>query len=295
MKISGAIFAAMLTPFKDGGAVAVQSIPPLLDFIISQGVDGVYAGGSTGECVLQSREERALLLRELAAYGRGKCTLIAHVGAAATDDAVALAQVAGEEGYDAISAVPPYYYKHTFADIADYYKAIVDACDLPLIIYNIPALTGVEMPTEECLKLMQDDRIAGMKYTASDLFQFSQLRRAAPDKTFYFGTDEMFIGAAAVGADGGIGSTYNLIGDVYVGIRKAVESGDIAAARKLQAKANSLIEILFQAGVLPGLKHALNRLGVPVGPCRRPFSSPSAESLVRLDGWMDANLTFPRR
>lgn len=295
MKVSGAIFAAMLTPFKDDGAVSVEGIAPLLDFIISQGVDGVYAGGSTGECVLQSREERALLLRELAAYGREKCTLIAHVGAAGTDDAVALARVAGQEGYHAISAVPPYYYKHAFADIADYYKAIVEACDLPLIIYNIPALSGVEMPTEECLKIMEDKRIIGMKFTSSDLFQFSQLRHAAPSKTFYFGTDEMFIGAAAAGTDGGIGSTYNLIGDVYVGIWKAVETGNIAAARELQAKANSLIEILFQTGVLPGLKHALNRLGVPVGACRRPFNLPSAESLVKLDGWMDDNLTFPNR
>lgn len=291
MKISGAIFAAMLTPFKDDGSVATEGVAPLLDFILAQGVDGVYAGGSTGECVLQSREDRTLLLRALAAAGRDKCTLIAHVGAAATDDAVALAQVADEEGYDAISAVPPYYYKHAFADIAEYYKAIVDACDLPLIVYNIPALSGVEMGTEECLKLLEDDRIAGMKYTASNLFQFSQLRRAAPDKKFYFGTDEMFIGAAAAGSDGGIGSTYNLIGDVYVGISTAMEAGDISKARELQAKANSLIAILFETGVLPGLKYALNRLGVDVGPCRRPFSAPSAESLQRLDGWMDDHLT----
>ncbi|MHA1553382.1 MAG: N-acetylneuraminate lyase [Alphaproteobacteria bacterium] len=290
MKNSGAIFAAMLTPFRDDGAVSVEGVAPLLDFILKQGVDGVYAGGSTGECVLQSREERALLLRELADVGRGRCTLIAHVGAAGTDDAVALAQVADTAGFDAISAVPPFYYKHAFADIADYYKAIVDACNLPLIVYNIPALTGVEMPTEACLKLLEDDRIAGMKYTASNLFQFSQLRRHAPDKTFYFGTDEMFIGAAAAGTDGGIGSTYNLIGDVYVGIHQAIEGGDIGRARQLQAKANSLIEILFETGVLPGLKHALNRLGVPVGPCRRPFSPPSKASLVKLDAWMDANL-----
>lgn len=295
MEISGAIFAAMLTPFKDDGTVSVEGIAPLLDFIIAQGVDGVYAGGSTGECVLQSREERALLLRGLAAAGRDKCTLIAHVGAAGTDDAVALARVADEEGYDAISAVPPFYYKHAFADIADYYKAIVDACDLPLIVYNIPALSGVEMGTEECLKLLEDDRMAGMKYTASNLFQFSQLRHAAPDKKFYFGTDEMFIGAAAAGTDGGIGSTYNLIGDVYVGISTALEAGDISKARELQAKANSLIAILFETGVLPGLKHALNRLGVPVGLCRRPFSPPSADSLVKLDRWMDENLPSATR
>lgn len=290
MKIPGAIFAAMLTPFEDDGSLSVKGIAPLLDFIVAQGVDGVYAGGSSGECMLQSRDERALMLRELAACGRGKCTLIAHVGAAATDDAVALARIAGEEGYDAISAVPPFYYKHAFENISDYYQAIVDACDLPLIVYNIPTLSGVNMATEECLRLLEDDRIAGMKYTASNLFQFAQLRRAAPDKSFYFGSDEMFLGAAATGTDGGIGSTYNLIGDVYVGISKAVEAGDIARARALQTKSNDLIGILFETGVLPGLKHTISRLGVPVGPCRRPFRQPSAESLARLDDWVDANL-----
>ncbi|MCP4385992.1 MAG: N-acetylneuraminate lyase [Hyphomicrobiales bacterium] len=287
MTIPGAIFAAMLTPFKDDASLSVEGVAPLLDFIIAQGVDGVYAGGSTGECVLQSREERTLMLRELADCGRGRCTLIAHVGAAATDDAVALARVAGDTGYQAISAVPPFYYKHAFDDIIDYYRAIVDACDLPLIIYNIPVLTGVEMKTEDCLRLLEDDRIAGMKYTASNLFQFSQLRQAAPDKHFYFGTDEMFIGAAAIGTDGGIGSTYNLIGDAYVGIHRAIEAGDIHTARRLQAKANDLIAILFETGVLSGLKHALNRFGIPVGPCRRPFSPPSTQSLVRLDAWLD--------
>jgi len=130
-----------------------------------------------------------------------------------------------------------------------------------------------------------------MKYTASDLFQFWKLRRAAPDKSFYFGTDEMFLGGAAMGADGGIGSTYNLIGDVYVGIHEAINAGDIDTARRLQAKSCTLVEILLETGVMPGLKYALRRQGVPVGPCRRPFSPPAPAALARLDRWMDENLS----
>lgn len=290
MTIPGAILAAMLTPLDEEGAVSVDGIVPLVDHVLAHGVHGLYAGGSTGEAMLQSREERALLLTELAAYARDRCTLVAHVGAASTEDAVALAHLAAREGYHAVSAVPPYYYKHAFDDIRGYYKAIADAAGMPLIVYNIPVLSGANLSTDQLLRLLGDDEVGGMKYTAPDLFQFWQLRRAAPQKSFYFGTDEMFLGAAAIGADGGIGSTYNLIGDVYVGIHEAINAGDIETARRLQAKSCTLVEILLETGVMPGLKYALNRQGIPVGPCKRPFTPPVPAALAKLDRWMDANL-----
>jgi len=290
MSIPGAIHAAMLTPLDDDGAVSAERLGPLVDYILSRGVDGLYAGGSTGEAMLLSRAERALVLEELAACAGGRCTLIAHVGAASTDDAVALARLAGQAGYAAVAAVPPYYYKHGFAEIADYYWAIADAAGLPLMIYNIPALTGVDLGTERLLELLADPRVGGIKFTDTDVFQFTRLRNAAPDKRFYFGSDEMFICAAAAGTDGGIGSTYNLIGEVYVGIMETVEAGDVETARALQAKANGLIEILLDTGVVPGLKHAMNRVGVPLGGCRRPFRPAPPAALERLDRWIDANL-----
>jgi len=289
MKVSGSIFAALLTPFKDDGSISPEGIPPLVDYILSKGVHGLYAGGSTGESILQSREERVEHLTALAEYACGKCTLIAHVGAAATGDAEALAATAKSLGYDAVSAVPPYYYKHGSDDIHAYYQAIADAAGLPVIIYNIPALSGTDLSTQSLLKLMADPRIIGAKFTAQDLFQFQQLRTRAPDKKFYFGTDEMFLGAAAMGSDGGIGSTYNLIGDVYLGIETALNAGDIDQARNLQAKANALIAILLQTGVMPGLKHAMNRMGIPVGPCRAPFRAPNPDALPALNAWLDDN------
>ena len=289
MDISGTIFAALLTPFHDDGSVSEDGIKPLVDYILSQGVHGLYASGSTGESVLQSCEDRAMHLTSLAAYARGKCTLIAHVGAASTGDAAALAKLARDQGYDAVSAVPPYYYKHSFDDIRAYYTAIADAAELPLVIYNIPALSGTDLSTPKLLELMDDPRIGGVKYTALDLFQFGELRKSRPDRKFYFGTDEMFLGAAAMGADGGIGSTYNLIGAFYAGIEKAVAAGEIDKARELQRKANDLIAILIRTGVVSGLKYAMNRIGVPVGPCRAPFRAPVPGAVDALDRWLDEN------
>ena len=289
MTVNGSIFVALLTPFHDDGSLNNNALPALVDYVLSRGVHGLYASGSTGESILQSKEERAENLTALAEYAGDKCTLIAHVGAASTGDAVHLAEVAKTNGFDAVSAVPPYYYKHSFADIQHYYGEIAAAAELPVIVYNIPALTGTDLSTQKLIELMQDARIAGAKFTATDLFQFQQLRLNAPDKKFYFGTDEMFLGAAAMGTDGGIGSTYNLAGELYVGIEAAVQAGDMARARDLQGKANELIAILLKVGVLPGLKHAMRKIGVPVGPCRAPFPQTDHADLADLDRWLADN------
>ena len=290
MEIPGAIHAAMLTPMKGDAAIAPEAIKPLADFIFSRKVDGLYVGGSTGEAMLMSRDERAEVLRAAADAVDGRGALIAHVGAASTHDAVALAHVAADAGYDAVAAVPPFYYKFSFDEIADYYRAIADAAGLPLMVYNIPSLSGVAFGTSELIDLLNLPGVGGIKYTANDLFEFTRLRNAAPGKKCYFGSDEMFISAVAAGTDGGIGSTYNLIGDVYVGIMEAMSEGDLERARHLQAKSHSLIEILIQTGVVEGLKYAMERSGVPMGPCRRPFRPAPKEMLARLDDWLDAEM-----
>ncbi len=290
MEIPGAIYAAMLTPMKDDSSIRVDGIEPLADFIFSRGVDGLYVGGSTGEAMLMSREERGRVLRATAEICRGRGSLIAHVGAASTDDAVALARVAAEVGYDAVAAVPPFYYKFSVEEIADYYRAIAGAAGVPLMVYNIPSLTGVALGTEQLIELLQLPGVGGIKYTANDIHEFTRLRKASNGRKCFFGTDEMFIAAAAAGTDGGIGSTYNLIGDVYVGILQATEAGDLARARTLQAKSHGLIEILYETGVVEGLKYAMERSGVPVGPCRRPFRPAPKVALARLDAWLDVEI-----
>lgn len=289
MKNLGSIFAALLTPYDDSGAISIDRLGPLVDFVIDQGVHGIYASGSTGECVLQSRDERKAHLQGLAKHAQGRCSLIAHVGSAATADAVYLAELASDLGYDALSAVPPIYYRHSFEAIQDYYEAIARAGRLPLTIYNIPVLSGADLSTENLLNLLDIPNVEGIKFTAQDLYQFGRLRKKRPQKTFYFGTDEMFLGACAMGTDGGIGSTYNLIGKNYVEIEAAVRAGDIARAQELQQQSNDLIEILIRVGVVPGLKYALGRIGIPVGSSRAPFRPTSAEGQAAIDAWLAAH------
>lgn len=285
----GPILAAALTPFDGKGAVHEAAIGPMVDHVLSQGIDGLYVGGSTGECVLLSIEQRTVLLQALAAYAKGRCTLIAHIGSAATNDAVRLARIAADAGYDAVSALPPYYYNFSPEDVLGYYDAVAGATDLPLIVYHIPSMSKINLDRVYLEKLLADDRVAGIKFTDSDLYKFERLLSFAPQKLHYFGSDEMFLGAVAMGAYGGIGSTYNIIGSLYSGIRKAVADRDLETARALQKRANGFIDILLEVGVIPGLKHAMNTLGVNIGTSLPPFRTPEPAALRKLDAWLDAN------
>ena len=289
--IPGSLFAAMVTPYDDRGSLALSKVERLVDHLLSQNIDGLYVGGSTGECALQSTEERMQYLDAVASHAVDRCTLIAHVGAFATRDAVALAKTAQDTGYRALAALPPYNYKYNSSDIAEYYRTIADATELPLIIYHMPQLTSVQMSLQDFCTLLDDERFAGVKYTDTDLFQLALLRERFPAKRFYFGYDEMFLAAVAIGVNGGIGSTYNLIGGVYAGIIEAVHNGDMKHARELQSKVNKLVEILYQLRVLPGIKYALNKIGIPVGSCRLPLSGTLKPEVIRkLDEWLANNI-----
>jgi N-acetylneuraminate lyase len=130
--------------------------------------------------------------------------------------------------------------------------------------------------------LLDLPNVAGIKFTSTDLFKLSMLRRARPDRIYYFGFDEIFAGAAALGCDGGIGTTYNLRGKLYVALFSAMKNGDLARAQELQDISQRFVEILVQTGVLPGMKSAFRILGLDVGPTRAPMALQVTDNEARL-------------
>ena len=138
------VMPALLTPFNDQQQLDTQSLRQLVRFNIAQGMDGLYVGGSTGEAFVQSIAERQEVLEIVAEEAKGKITLIAHVGTVSTHESQQLAQAASRFGYDAVSAVTPFYYPFSFEEHCDHYRGIVDSAEgLPMVVYNIPALSGV--------------------------------------------------------------------------------------------------------------------------------------------------------
>lgn len=278
------VMPALLTPFDRNQQLDTQSLRQLVRFNIAQGVDGLYVGGSTGEAFVQNSAERQEVLEIVAEEAKGKVTLIAHVGTVSTHESQQLAQAASRYGYDAVSAVTPFYYPFSFEEHCDHYREIIDSADgLPMVVYNIPALSGVKLSLEQINTLVTLPGVGALKQTSGDLYQMEQIRRAHPDLVLYNGYDEIFASGLLAGADGGIGSTYNIMGWRYQGIVRALKEGDIATAKALQAKCNEVIDLLVNVGVFRGLKtvlHYMDVIDVPL--CRKPFAPVDEQYLPAL-------------
>ena len=283
--------AALLTPFTENGeAIAGDALGRLISHVVAQGLDGIYVGGSTGEAFLMSEAERVELLAA-AREAADELATIAHVGDVNPAVSLRLAREAARLGYDAVSAVPPFYYPYRFEELRAHYERLAGATDLPFLVYNFPALSGVRMRPEEIVELLSLPNVVGVKNTCPDHFALERLRRAAPDATLLNGFDETLLAGLALGCDGGIGSTYNVQGRTIVGIARAAEAGRMDEARRLQGEANGLVDLLLAYGVFPSLKHLLTRAGIPMGPCRPPFAPLPKVARDALDQAADRWLT----
>ena len=281
---SRGVMAAVLTPFDGQQKLDKESLRRLVRFNLRQGVDGLYVGGSTGEAFVQSGTERQEVLEIVAEEAKGKMTLIAHVGCLSTLESQQLARAAVGYGYDAVSAVTPFYYPFSFEEHCAHYQAIIESADgLPMVVYNIPALSGVKLTLDQINTLVTLPGVGALKQTSGDLFQMEQIRRAHPDLVLYNGYDEIFASGLLAGADGGIGSTYNIMGWRYQGMVAALKVGDVAKAQQLQCECNKVIDLLIKTGVFRGLKTVLHYMDVVSVPlCRKPFAPVDEKFLPEL-------------
>ena len=270
MKKYSGIYTALLTPIKDG-KINEAALAALVKHNIEMGVAGFYVTGSTGEALMLTVEERMQIMRIVKENAEGRY-LIAHVGSLNERDAIRLAAYAKELSYDMVSSVAPYYYKFSFEEIWGYYCRIADAADLPMLVYHIPAFSGVSMGVSEISAFLDDERFAGIKFTSGDFFTMQRIRAAYPDKLIFNGYDEMLLSGLAMGADGAIGSTYNFMADKFVAMRESFLSGNIEEASRLQTEANRIISLLCGMGVMQGEKEIMNQLGLDFGGCVPPLA-----------------------
>ena len=270
------IYTALLTPFDKNGKINAKVLEELVKFNIEKGVTGFYVGGSTAEAFMLSTEERMELMDIVKSAAPDK-VLISHVGSISEDQAIALGKHAKKAGYDIVSAVAPFYYKFGFKEIKDYYFHIAEASELPMLVYHFPAFSGVNMGVNEMRQFLSDDKFIGIKYTSNDFFTMEQCKANFPDKLVYNGYDEMFMAGIAMGADGGVGSTYNFMADKFVKIYDLMKNNKVDEAREIQNVANRIITALCKVGVMQGEKEVLNQLGFDFGNARKPFSTPTDE------------------
>lgn len=270
-KIEGLV-TALLTPFLENGDLDEKSLRDYVNYNIEEmKVNGLYVGGSTGEAFLLSTEERCRVYKIVSEETKGRVSLTSMVGSINIREACELGAFAKNVGYDAISAVTPFYYGFSFDEVLIYYKKIIKEAGMPMMVYFIPALTGMKFSLDQFKQLLTLDSVFGVKFSSPDLYTLERIRSLFPDKTICFGVDEQFISSLAFGVDGGIGSTYNVMGDQYAKICSLYAERDIEKACSVQKNVNSVTEMLLQVGVFNGLKAILHLEGMTKNSCREPF------------------------
>ncbi|OOR98731.1 N-acetylneuraminate lyase [Haemophilus paracuniculus] len=281
MKNLKGIFSALLVSFNQDGTINEQGLRQIVRHNIDKmKVDGLYVGGSTGENFMLSTAEKKEIFRIAKDEAKDQVALIAQVGSVNLHEAVELGKYATELGYDCLSAVTPFYYKFSFAEIKHYYDTIIAETGNHMIVYSIPFLTGVNIGVEQFGELYQNPKILGVKFTAGDFYLLERLKKAYPNHLLWAGFDEMMIPAVALGADGAIGSTFNVNGLRARQIFELTQAGKLAEAREVQSVTNDLIEGVLANGLYLTLKEILKLQGVDAGHCREPMTSTATEKQV---------------
>lgn len=275
-KYSGVI-PALYACYDDRGEVDSTRVRSLTRHLINRGVQGLYVGGSSGECIYQNVAERKQVLEAVVEEAKGQITIIAHVACNNTRDSQELAAHAESLGVDAIAAIPPIYFRLPDYGIADYWNAISAAAPkTDFIIYNIPQLAGVALTVPLLKQMLKNPRVIGVKNSSMAVMDIALWRETGgADFAVFNGPDEQFLSGLAAGAQGGIGGTYGVMPELYLKIFALYQAGKMEEARVVQAEVTQIILNMCAAkGNLYAVMKAILRLqGVTVGDVRAPLPS----------------------
>lgn len=263
--IFSGVMSALVSCIDEQENVQEDSMRRLMRWHLQEGFSGFYLTGGTGEGPVLQKETRKRIVEIAKDEAGGKCNLIAHVGAIDLKTATELARHAADNGMNAISSVPPFFFGYGESQIRDYYKALSDASGLPVLMYASP-LSGVNITWDMVDRLMDIPGMIGLKWTSYNYFNMHRIKSLRGGNINVInGPDECLLCGLAMGADGGIGATYNVMPKLFTQIYSSFNAGNTEAAQAAQFKANKLIEILLKFGVVCGIKDILNMLGYDCG------------------------------
>ncbi|MFC5704154.1 dihydrodipicolinate synthase family protein [Cohnella faecalis] len=267
------IYVAMYSAYDDDGNIDRDRVKKLARYYAGKGVKGLYVGGSSGEGMLQSAEERKLVLEAVMEEVKGELTVIVHVGANSTRESVELSKHAEQQGADAISAVPSIYYRLSEAAVENHWQHMIDSTRLPFIIYNIPQTTGFGLSYDLCRKMAKQDKVIGVKMSGESTFELQQFKEAGGEDFLVFnGPDEQFLAGRMMGAAGGIGGTYGIMPELFFALNELYSQRKLDEAQSLQFKINAIIKKLLGYPSLYGAcKHILSIRGIETGQPRLPL------------------------
>jgi len=279
----GKILTAMVTPFNEQGEVDYQAAKNLALKLVENGSDGLVIAGTTGESPTLTMEEKLMLFSTVVEAVGGRATVIAGTGTNNTRVTVELTKEAERTGIDGVLLVAPYYNKPPQEGLYQHFKKVAEATTLPLMIYNIPGRTGVNITPATMGRLAEIDNIVALKEAAGDIDQAAEMVRVLPkDFLVYSGDDSMTLPMLSVGATGVVSVASHLVGRRMETMIEAYNQGDVGKAIMLHQELLPLFKVLFIATNPIMVKAALNLLGIPVGAPRLPLVEPGPQELDQL-------------
>lgn len=269
------VYVAMLTPFKQNGRINEQEIRKIVDFQIQKGVDGLFPVSSVGEYIHMTREEKVALMEMVYDQAKGRVPVTPGVGSSHPEEAIFLAEKAKAIGCDGVVIAPPYFFPLSQNMVEQYFETIIDAVDIPMIIYNIPLFTQ-PLSYDLVKRLARKPNVAAMKDSSGSMVDFlhfmDQVRMEDGEMNFLTGREETLLPCLMMGGKGCMTATAGILPEVMVEIYQCFLSGAYERARELQFSILQAIGKMFALPFPLGFKIAMEVRGFNMGPPKQPLS-----------------------
>lgn len=274
----GSIITAMVTPFDEKLSVDFKAFEVLCEHLIKNGTDTLLVAGTTGESPTLTDEEKLTLFEKAKEVAGDRAKVLAGTGSNNTYNSLKLSQKAQKAGVDGLLIVSPYYNKPTQEGLYQHFKKIAKNVDIPIIVYNVPGRTGVNIEPETLARLSEIKNIAAVKDAAGNLDNTSKTRILASELDIYSGDDSLTLPMLSVGAKGVISVASHVVGNQIKEMISSFKKGDVNKAMSIHLKIFDVFKDLFVITNPIPVKEALNMMGIKVGGYRAPLCAPDEKT-----------------
>ena len=280
---------ALITPFDENGDVNYSRLREILEFHVINHTDAIIVTGTTGEGSTLSDEEKISVIEFTVDIINSRIPVIAGTGSNDTRHAAEFSKRVEKLGVDGLLVVTPYYNKGNENGIYEHYKTIAEGVKIPVILYNVPSRTGVNLSIPLLKRLAQIENITALKEASGNISYVAEVAREIPELDIYSGNDDMVVPVLSLGGKGVISVSANIIPDISHDMTASFLKGDVKKARELQLKYNDLVNALFLETNPVPVKEAMNFLGYEVGNCRLPLGAMNESNRARLTDILTAH------
>lgn len=280
---------ALVTPFDENGDVNYSRLREILEFHVINHTDAIIVTGTTGEGSTLNDEEKISVIEFTVNIINSRIPVIAGTGSNDTRHAVEFSKRVEKLGVDGLLVVTPYYNKGNENGIYEHYKTIAEGVKIPVILYNVPSRTGINLSIPLLKRLAQIENITALKEASGNISYVAEVAREVPELDIYSGNDDMVVPVLSLGGKGVISVSANIIPDISHDMTVSFLKGDVKKARELQLKYNDIVNALFLETNPVPIKEAMNFLGYEVGSCRLPLGRMDESNRVKLTDILTAH------